>query len=372
MKALAGLTVVCVTIASTLLPAVAQHTLAAKFDTTKPLTLRGTVTQIEWSNPYAHVLMKVPTSGKLALWAVEIESPILLAKNGWSDTTLNPGDQITVEGFRARSGTNQMSGNTITLASTGKKVLTGYNGTAPARTTPPAAPAPRWPDGHPRLGPTTGQTGYWGNPSATSLVQSGATVAMDAYGLLKNIADVDKVAPMQKWARDVYELRQRTFLSSDPLFLGCKPPGGPRQFQQVYGVQFIEDTEHNRIFVLMGGGNRNERIMYTDSRQQVGQLRGDADNPLYYGRAVARWEGDTLVSDVRGFNEKFWFDNGGLPHTEQLHLIERFTRTDMNTLKYEVSIDDPGAYTKTWTASWTLQWIAGEELPYFLCQDNRP
>src|SRR5262245_61523610 len=135
MKVLAGLTVVCVTIASALLPAMAQHTLAAKFDPTKPLTLRGTVTQIDWANPYAHVLMKVPTAGKLVLWAVEIESPILLAKNGWTDATLNPGDQITVEGFRARNGTNQLSGNSITLASSGKKVLTGYNGTPPARTT---------------------------------------------------------------------------------------------------------------------------------------------------------------------------------------------------------------------------------------------
>jgi len=76
--------------------------------------------------------------------------------------------------------------------------------------------------------------------------------------------------------------------------------------------------------------------------------------------------------DVIGFNEKFWFDNGGLPHTEKLHLVEKYTRTDISTLKYEVSIDDLGAYTKTWTASWTLHWIPGEETPYFLCQDNRP
>ena len=78
------------------------------------------------------------------------------------------------------------------------------------------------------------------------------------------------------------------------------------------------------------------------------------------------------VVDLKGFNEKFWFDNGGLPHTEQLHLIEKFTRTDMKTMKYEVTIDDPGAYTKPWTSSWTLEWIPGQETPYFLCQDNRP
>jgi hypothetical protein len=357
-----------------LAPASAQHTVAAKFDLTKSKTLTGTVTQIDWANPYVHILMKVPGTdpSKPERWAVEVESPILLAKNNWSQSAVKPGDTIKVEGYTARDGTNQISGKSIVLNSTGKAVFAGYNGTPPKKVAVAAVPTPRWPDGHPRLGPTTGQTGYWGNPSATSLVQSGVTVQMDAYGLLKNIADVDKVAPMQKWARDVYELRQRNFLASDPMFQGCKPPGGPRQYQQPYGVQFVEDIEHKRIFVLMGGGNRNERIMYTDGRKQVGQRGGDDDNPLYYGRSVASWQGDTLVADIKGFNEKFWFDNGGLPHTDQLHLVEKYTRTDMNTMKYEVSIDDLGAYTKIWTASWTLQWIAGEELPYFLCQDNRP
>ena len=75
---------------------------------------------------------------------------------------------------------------------------------------------------------------------------------------------------------------------------------------------------------------------------------------------------------ARDSTRNFWFSNGGLPHTEQLHLVERFTRTDMNTLKYEVTIDDPGAYTRTWSAGWTLQWVAGEELPVYYCQDNRP
>ena len=356
-----------------LVPISAQHSVATKFDLTKPLTLKGTVTQIDWANPYAHIVFKVPGADKPAIWAVELESPIVLKKNGWSATAVQPGDVITVQGFAARNGSKQISGRSVVLANGNKSVLTGYNGTPPAKSTVAAAPAPRWPDGKPRLGPpSANETGYWGNPSRTALVQEGANVEMDAYGLLKNIGDVDKVAPMQKWARDVYELRQRTFLSSDPMYLSCKPPGGPRQFQAVYGFQFMEDKDHNRIFVLLAGGNRNERIIYTDARNQVGQIRGDADNPLYYGRAVGKWEGDTLVEDLKGFNEKFWFDNGGLPHTEQLHLIERFTRTDMNTLKYEVTIDDPGAYTKTWKSSWTFQWIAGEETPYFLCQDNRP
>ena len=60
----------------------------------------------------------------------------------------------------------------------------------------------------------------------------------------------------------------------------------------------------------------------------------------------------------RGFNEDFWFTNGGLPHTDQLQLIEKFTRSDFDTLKYEVTIDDPGAYTRPWTRVPTLRWVA--------------
>ena len=125
---------------------------------------------------------------------------------------------------------------------------------------------------------------------------------------------------MQPWALGIYRLRQRTFLPRDPMLLSCKPPGGPRQFQQPYGFQFVEQPDFKRVFVLLGGGNRNRRTIYTDGRKHVGQIGGNDDNPLFYGHGVARWEGDTFVVDMRAFNEEFWFDNGGLPHTEQLQL----------------------------------------------------
>ena len=110
----------------------------------------------------------------------------------------------------------------------------------------------------------------------------------------------------------------------------------------------------NRRIVFIGNGNRNRRIIYTDGRKQVGQIGGNDDNPLFYGQAVAKWEADTWVVDTRLFNEEFWFDNGGLPHTEQLHLVERFTRPNLGTLHYEATIDDPGAYTRPWKIKLTL------------------
>jgi hypothetical protein len=103
------------------------------------------------------------------------------------------------------------------------------------------------------------------------------------------------------------------------------------------------------MLVLHGDGNRNWRIIATDGRP----LAQPADVvSSYYGTSVGRWTGDTLVVDSVGYNEKFWFHAAGLPHTEALHLTERFTRTDLSTLKYEVTVDDPRTELKPWTMNY--------------------
>ena len=113
------------------------------------------------------------------------------------------------------------------------------------------------------------------------------------------------------------------------------------------------------------GGPHTFRTIYMDGRPHPKN-----PDPTYYGHSTGKWEGDALVVDSIGFNEKVWIDREGTPHTEQLHMIERFTRTDMNTLKYEVTIDDPGAYTKPWTGGFMLRWTSGGELFEYVCQDN--
>ena len=92
--------------------------------------------------------------------------------------------------------------------------------------------------------------------------------------------------------------------------------------------------------------------------------------PSYFGSSVGRWEKDTLVVDSIGYNERFWFTTGGLPHTEALHLVERFSRPDLNTLRYEVTVDDPRTYTRTWTGGWTLQWVPGEDIQEYFCEEG--
>src|SRR5690606_18506642 len=124
---------------------------------------------------------------------------------------------------------------------------------------------PTWADGSPVLGEAPdGPDGYWAFPSAPALVEDGKQVAMNNYGLLENLSAASEVAPLKDWALGLYTHRQARKLQDDPLFINCKPPGGPRQYQSPLGFQLVEDKENHRVFVLMGSGNQNFRIIYLD------------------------------------------------------------------------------------------------------------
>jgi len=358
------LALVCVVLPA--LPLSAHHELRAEFDEHKPVSLRGIVTRFEWNNPHAQLFVDVKdASGETVNWAVEWASPIELRTAGWTRDTLHVGDAVTIEGWLARDGSKLASGRAIVLASGKKLVEAPETEATPARGQ--AKPTPRWPDGHPRLGVVPGEMGYWANPSASSLVETTAgKIRMDKDGLLANLNDADKVAPFQPWAKGLYEYRQRTLLKDDPM-ISCLPPGGPRIFQVAHGVQFLEQPERKRIFVMSGGGNRNWRLINLDGRA----LPNSEDvTPTYFGYSSGHWDGDTLVVESNAFVERFWFSNGGLPHTEALHLTERFSRPDFNTLRYEVRVDDPGTYTRPWSSAWTLGWVADQDIPEYFCQDD--
>ncbi len=343
----------------------AQGPFSSTYDHERKLRLEGAVTRVEWVNPHAFLFIDVrDPAGTVTNWAVEIGNPLDLEKDGWKAGTVQTGDLVTIEGMPARGQRRQAAATSVVMKTTGRRV---FAPPAKKAAVPVAASAPRWPNSHVRLGPAPGRKGYWGSGGAVSLVEdSPAGIAMNDEGLLENLADVDRVAPFKPWAKAVYEFRQRSLLVDDPI-RACVPPGGPRQFLTPHGFQFIEQPELGRILVLLGGGDRNWRVIHTDGRPQ-----GQAAEVVlsYFGNSVGKWEGDTLVVDSIGFNERFWFSNGGLPHTEALHLVERFTRTDMNTLKYEVTVDDPRTYTRPWKASWTIPWVADEEIQEYFCEEN--
>jgi hypothetical protein len=227
----------------------------------------------------------------------------------------------------------------------GRQGGAGRQGGPGRQTGPPPKPAPRSADGKILLGGATpGEKGVW---------QPGGGGAANAASELATV-------PFQPWARAVYEDRQRTQLEPHTR---CKPSGVERQFLTPYGVEIVDLPEIQRLYIFDIGGPHTYRTVYMDGRTHPANLV-----PSYYGHSVGWWEGDTLVIDSTGFNEGFWMDRRGLPTTEKLRTLERLTRTDSATMKYEVTVDDPGAYTAPFKSGMNLRWEAGTELFEYVCQ----
>jgi len=167
---------------------------------------------------------------------------------------------------------------------------------------------------------------------------------------------------LQPWAKAVVADRNANELEPHTR---CKASGVSRPFMTPYGVEIVELTEAKRIYIFDIGGPHTWRTIYMDGRSHPANL-----TPTYYGHSIGWWEGDTLVIDSKGFNESFWMDRGNSPHTEALHTVERLTRTDLNAMRYDLTVEDPGVYTKPWTATMNLRWENGTELFEYVCQQQ--
>lgn len=232
--------------------------------------------------------------------------------------------------------------------------------------TAPSLPTPRFENGMVNFGLPPGQKGFWGANSG------------NIYGRGRGSHEtnlLEEEIPFQPWARALMLYRDANNSKDDP-HSRCVPPGLVRLVQTVNGFEIVQVPELDRVYFHFGGGPRSWRVIYTDGRA-LPDVNNPDTIPNYMGYTSARWEGDTLIAESTGFNEKTWFAQGGLPHTRYLKLTEKFSRPDFDTLRYEVIVDDPGAYTRPWTGGFDISWSwnswdgtdAGEIHEYF-CQDN--
>ena len=201
----------------------------------------------------------------------------------------------------------------------------------------PTGPTPRLPDGKPDL------SGVW---------SGGGPVGDLADGLAKG-----ETIPLLPEAKTIMEARQ----AQDDPEANCLPTGIPRIAP--YPWRIVTTPTH--IFFLFEGNIHSYRQIFVDGRKHP-----EDPDPTWYGHSIGHWEGDTLVVDTIGFNDKFWFDFRGHPHTEKLHTIERYTRIDLGHLENTVTIDDPGAYSRPFTVTFTARLRPGEELMEYICQEN--
>jgi hypothetical protein len=214
----------------------------------------------------------------------------------------------------------------------------------PRREPPPAGPAPVNAVGRVLLqGADPTDKGVW----------------TPVFGILDPITPYEQI-PFQPWSKALYDYRQTRELEPHTR---CKASGTARQFLTPYGVEFVELQDLQQVIIFDIGGPHTFRIIYMDGREHPQDWQH-----TYYGHSVGRWEGNTLVVDSVGFTEQFWLDRRGMPHTDQLHTIERFTRTNKNTMEYRITIDDPATYTKTFDGGFNLRWNQGEELFEYVCQ----
>jgi hypothetical protein len=200
------------------------------------------------------------------------------------------------------------------------------------------APAPRTKDGKIDL------SGAWGYAGYTS------DIAKDY--------DVGEL-PMTPFGEKLFKERQANEGVEDPE-ARCLPTGVPRR--DPYPMKIVQMPD--LVVILFEGNLHSFRQIFMDGRPHPKELE-----PTWWGHSIGHWEADVLVVDTIGFNGKTWLDLAGHGSSDQLHVIERYSRPDMGHLKNEITIEDPVYYTRPWKVTQITPQLQGDLMEY-ICTEN--
>jgi hypothetical protein len=181
----------------------------------------------------------------------------------------------------------------------------------------------------------------------------------DLSGVWWRANDVDPGKPeWLPWAEGVAKERTENNNKDSPQ-AHCLPPALTR-------VGPLYELVQSKAFLVVINDDSSPGFnqVYLDGRGHPKD-----PNPAWYGHSIGRWEGDTLVVDRVGFIDKVWLDQQSHPHTDKLHIIERYRRPDVGHLETEITVEDPGTLAKPWTMK-RVSDLALEEISEFICTEN--
>ena len=207
---------------------------------------------------------------------------------------------------------------------------------------------PRTADGRPNL------QGIWQvrNRAAYNLEDHGARHLMPPG---RSVVEGGTI-PYQEWALKKRDENYAARYTADP-FLLCHMPGVPRIMYLEHPFQIFQTRDH---VAMTFEWSLVHRLIYTNGSKHIDGIE------FFMGDSRGRWEGDTLVVEVTNHNDRTWFDMAGNFHSEALKLTERYTMTDRNTIRYQVTVEDPKVFTRPWTMAMNLYRHSPEDVPKLL------
>jgi hypothetical protein len=219
----------------------------------------------------------------------------------------------------------------------------------------PTPGLPRTADGKPNLGAPVPRAAD-GHPDLTGLWQLGIEI-----GYAANITADLAASDIQPWAAALSRKRLEDFGKDDPEITGCMP-GGPRHITRG-GLTKVIHTPAVIVFLFEDLAYRQ---IFLDGRQMPKD-----PNPTWMGYSIGHWDGDTLVVETSGFNDRTWLDFAGHPHSEMLRMTERFRRTSFGRMELQVTLEDPTVYAKPLTVSAGGTFVPDTDLIEFVCENEK-